>query len=151
MTTSISDLGSHPHQPVFWLRSIKHQSFSAWHHPSSTTRKGLCALIRSLVLLLADLFGSSFTMQPNQSPEPMRGGAVSSASRLDVGWSRMAQLRSLGIIHIYGNIITEIGLSELQRDEVSPRSVYGRQQARAKLDASEEQGVELGHDIFYLS
>jgi hypothetical protein len=63
----------------------------------------------------------------------------------------VAQLFSLGIIHIYGNIITEIGLSELQRDEVSPRSVYGRQQARAKLDAAEEQGVELGHDIFYLS
>jgi hypothetical protein len=33
---------------------------------------------------------------PYQSPEPMRGGAVSSASRLDVVWSRMAQLRMLG-------------------------------------------------------
>jgi hypothetical protein len=63
----------------------------------------------------------------------------------------VAQLSTLGIIHIYGNIITEIGLSELQRDEVSPRSVYGRQQARAKLDDAEEQGIELGHDIFYLS
>jgi hypothetical protein len=58
-------------------------------------RKGLCALIRSLVLLLADLFGSSFTMQPNQSPEPMRVGAGSSASRLDDFGSRMAQLFSL--------------------------------------------------------
>jgi hypothetical protein len=72
MTTSISDLGSHPHQPVFWLRSIKHQSLSEWHHPSSTMTKGLCALIRSLVLLLADLFGSSFTTQPNQSPTSLR-------------------------------------------------------------------------------
>ena len=33
---------------------------------------------------------------PNQSPEPMRGIAFSSASRLDVFRSRMAQLRSLG-------------------------------------------------------
>jgi hypothetical protein len=53
--------------------------------------------------------------------------------------------------HIYGKIITEVSLSELPRDEVSPRSVYGRQQARAKLDASKEQGIKLGHDIFYLS
>jgi len=37
-----------------------------------------------------------FYRTPNQSPEPMRGIAVSSASRLDVGWSRMAQLFSLG-------------------------------------------------------
>ena len=35
--------------------------------------------------------------QPNQSPEPMRGIAVSPLSRLDVFWSRMAQLRMLGI------------------------------------------------------
>ena len=53
--------------------------------------------------------------------------------------------------HHYGKIITEVSLSELQRDKVSPLSVYGRQQARAKLDASKEQRVELGHDIFYLS
>ena len=33
---------------------------------------------------------------PNQSPEPMRGIAVSPLSRLDVGWSRMAQLRMFG-------------------------------------------------------
>jgi hypothetical protein len=37
----------------------------------------------------------SLIARPNQSPEPMRGGAVSSASRLDVIWSRMAQLRML--------------------------------------------------------
>ena len=61
------------------------------------------------------------------------------------------QLFSLGIIHIYGKIITQTGLSELQRDEVSPRSVFGRQQARAKLDASQEQGSELRHDLFCLS
>ena len=34
-------------------------------------------------------------MWPNKTPEPMRVIAVSSASRLDVGWSRMAQLRML--------------------------------------------------------
>jgi hypothetical protein len=37
------------------------------------------------------------TSEPNQSPEPMRVGAGSSASRLDDFWSRMAQLFSLGI------------------------------------------------------
>jgi hypothetical protein len=35
-------------------------------------------------------------MTPNKSPEPMRVGAVSSASRLDDFGSRMAQLFSLG-------------------------------------------------------
>jgi hypothetical protein len=35
-------------------------------------------------------------MWPNKTPEPMRVIAVSSASRLDVGWSRMAQLSTLG-------------------------------------------------------
>jgi hypothetical protein len=57
-------------------------------------------LIRSLVLLPADLFGSSFTLQPNQSPEPTASIAGSSASRLDVIWSRMAQLFSLGSTRI---------------------------------------------------
>ena len=37
-------------------------------------------------------------LTPNQSPEPMRVSTVSSASRLDVVWSRMAQLFSLGHI-----------------------------------------------------
>ena len=36
------------------------------------------------------------SLMPNQSPEPMRGGAGSSASRLDGFRSRMAQLRMLG-------------------------------------------------------
>ena len=35
-------------------------------------------------------------MLSNKSPEPMRVGAGSSASRLDDFWSRMAQLFSLG-------------------------------------------------------
>ena len=39
----------------------------------------------------------SLIAMPNPSPEPMRVIAVSSASRLDVIWSRMAQLRMLGI------------------------------------------------------
>ena len=43
----------------------------------------------------------SIVHPPNQSPEPMRGGAVSSASRLDVVWSRMAQLRMLGVSSVF--------------------------------------------------
>jgi hypothetical protein len=48
---------------------------------------------------------------PYQSPEPMRGGAVSSASRLDVSWSRMAQLFSLSIaatVIEYGDLFAQI-------------------------------------------
>jgi hypothetical protein len=42
-------------------------------------------------------FYSVITTVPNKSPEPMRVGAGSSASRSNVIWSRMAQLRMLGI------------------------------------------------------
>ena len=45
-------------------------------------------------------FGFDFhifmSLMPNKSPEPMRGIAGSSASRSNVIWSRMAQLRMLG-------------------------------------------------------
>ena len=44
---------------------------------------------------------SNDTMTPNKSPEPMRVIAVSSASRLDDFWSRMAQLSTLGHIEYH--------------------------------------------------
>jgi hypothetical protein len=46
------------------------------------------------------IFVSVIESVPNQSPEPMRVGAGSSASRLDDFWSRMAQLSSLGCLRI---------------------------------------------------
>ena len=65
---------------------------------------------------------------PNKSPEPMRVGAGSSASRLDVVWSRMAQLFSLGCLHVFmtsieaiakiGELLTRlVKLLEGQRDK----------------------------------
>jgi hypothetical protein len=78
----------------------------------------------------------------------LRGRRLAIALTVPAAWPSFLRQASS---HHYGKIIAKVSLSELQRNKASPRPVYGRQQACAKLDASKEQGVELGHDIFCLS
>lgn len=66
---------------------------SAPHGEFASTSTVSCTLAFAFIFLSIFLFGYRCSL-PNQSPEPMRGGAVSSASRLDVFVSRMAQLFS---------------------------------------------------------
>ena len=70
----------------FWHEILRLVAGIGRHHAASVEQ------VQSVV------FSYLFIAMPNQSPEPMRGIAVSSASRLDVGWSRMAHAPNVRLL-----------------------------------------------------
>ena len=84
------------------------------------------------------------SLMPNKSPEPMRVGAVSSAIAGDDFRSRMAQLFSLGIIHVMRFIHAFLFMLLLASSAILPVSAAA-QTSDARLADIEERLSRVEH------
>ncbi len=95
MTITAFQLDSAPYPAFAGAAHVRvHHDFRAAAFVTFYRESFVCFIYQFLVFVHNFIWLS--LLMPNKSPEPMRGIAVSSASRLDVIWSRMAHRPSLG-------------------------------------------------------